>query len=133
MGAGLGRKAIALGVAAALAMAVLPGPAAAKDTDPDPWTGRDKAAHLAAGMLLSGASYALWIERRDGRGWGTLLGVGVGLGAGAGKELADLAGLGHPSAKDFAWTALGTVLGVGLALLIDVAARGVGSHGRPAR
>ena len=97
---------------------------------PDSWTGADKGAHLAAGMLLSGASYAMWVERRDGRGWGALLGVGVGLGAGAGKELADLAGLGNASAKDFAWTALGTVLGVGLSLLIDVAIRGAATPHR---
>jgi uncharacterized protein YfiM (DUF2279 family) len=112
-------------VLSVLLVGAVPRPAGAREADP--WTGPDKSAHLAAGLLLSGASYALWAERRDGRGWGALLGVGVGLGAGAGKELADLAGLGHPSAKDFAWTALGTVLGVGLALLIDVAARGTGA------
>ena len=124
-------RATALALLTALALGTVPRPAVAREADP--WTGPDKSAHLAAGLLLSGASYALWAERRDGRGWGALLGVGVGLGAGAGKELADLAGLGHPSAKDFAWTALGTVLGVGLALLIDVAARGASEPHRATR
>lgn len=117
-----------------VAMVAAGAPARAPARTGDPWVGPDKAAHLAAGMLLSGASYALWIERRDGRGWGTLLGVGVGLGTGALKELGDLAGLGNPSAKDFAWTALGTVLGIGIAVLVDVAARGARTQARaPAR
>lgn len=104
---------------------------AASAREVDSWTGPDKAMHLVAGTLLAGASYGIWIERRDGRGWGALIGAGVGLGAGAAKELADVAGLGHPSAKDFAWTALGTALGLGIAILIDVAVRGASSRRTP--
>ncbi len=53
---------------------------------------------------------------------------GLSLTVGAGKELADLAGLGDPSWRDFAADVLGTILGVGLAWAIDLAVRGVNAR-----
>lgn len=90
----------------------------------DPWFGRDKALHFTATFVLSGAGYALGTGLLDSRDYGTLIGTSLGLGAGAGKELLDLAGMGHASWKDFAWSAAGTAVGLVVTFLIDLAARG---------
>jgi len=98
-------------------------PAAA--ADPDPWFGSDKALHFGVSAAISGGVYAISATQFESRTPPLLLGAGVSLAAGAGKELADLAGAGDPSWKDFAWDAIGTVVGLGVAYSIDLLARGV--------
>jgi putative lipoprotein len=91
----------------------------------DSWTGTDKLLHFGATAALSGAGYGIGVGCCEKRPWALLLGGGIGLGAGAAKELADLAGLGEPSWKDFVWDVAGTAVGLGIALCIDLAVRGL--------
>ncbi len=60
-----------------------------------------------------------------------VFGAGAGILAGAGKELLDLAGFGDPSWRDFAWDVIGTIVGVGLAVAVDVSARGLPGQAYP--
>lgn len=115
--------AAALVAAFVLALALAPRDVRAAP-DPDPWFGRDKALHFGLSMGLSATGYGLGVGSLDGRAWGLLVGGSVGLGAGLLKEAADLAGLGHPSWKDLAWDVAGVAIGLGIALCIDLAARG---------
>jgi putative lipoprotein len=98
--------------------------ALADKPDPDPWFGEDKALHFTACGLISGTAYG--VTSLATRSWPARIGIGAGAGiaAGAGKELLDLAGLGDPSWKDFAWDVFGTAVGVGIAITIDYATRG---------
>jgi putative lipoprotein len=93
----------------------------------DPWTGPDKALHFGLSTALGAGSYglgvALW-DAPDDRWKAALFSLGITLGAGGAKELADLAGLGHPSWRDFTWDVIGAVVGLGLAFTFDVALRG---------
>ena len=89
----------------------------------DRWLGRDKGLHAAASAAIAAAGYAAsspWIERPAGR---AVVGASLALGAGVAKEIWDSQGGGDPSWKDLAWDAIGTAAGVGLALLVDHAAR----------
>ncbi len=89
----------------------------------DRWLGRDKGLHAAASAVIAAAGYAAsapWIERPAGR---AAAGATLALTAGAAKEIWDAGTGGDPSWKDFAWDAIGTAVGVGLALLVDHAAR----------
>jgi putative lipoprotein len=90
----------------------------------DRWLGRDKGLHFAASAVIAAGGYAAstpWIERPAGR---AAVGASLALTAGAGKEIWDAtAGAGDPSWKDFAWDAIGTAVGVGVALLVDRAVR----------
>ncbi len=97
-------------------------------TEPDPWFARDKALHLGVSAVLSSAAYAGGTALFDARGHAMLAATGLSLTVGAGKELADLAGLGDPSWKDFAADVVGTVIGVGLAWALDLALRGINAH-----
>jgi putative lipoprotein len=104
----------------------------ARADDGDPWISRDKAIHFDVSAGIAAAGYgvsAAWLV--DARWKALAIGGGVALGAGATKELLDLAGLGDPSWKDFAWDAIGTVAGLVLAWSIDLALGGV-SRARPA-
>lgn len=95
-----------------------------RDARADEWLGRDKALHFGASAIIAGGAYgvsALVLEPRWAR---VVVSASVGLSVGAAKELYDLAGRGDPSWKDFTWDAIGTVVGVGVALLIDYAVRG---------
>lgn len=116
----LGRAAPAI-----LLVMLLPGAAAGKPPapDPDPWFGPDKQLHFALSTMITGAGYgtsALFTDQIAAR---VALGAGLGLTAGATKELLDLAGLGDPSWKDLAWDAMGTAVGVWIAITLDVATR----------
>jgi putative lipoprotein len=95
---------------------------------PDPWFGKDKALHFTATAVIGAGGYALGAALFEPRYQAMLLGAGAGIVAGAGKELADLAGLGDPSWRDFVWDVVGTVVGVGLAWGIDLAVRGTGKQ-----
>ena len=125
------RREVAPVVAIALAAALLavPGRAAAAE---DAWTGPDKALHFGLSTALAAGTYGLgtlaWPEP-DERWKVALLGAGVTLGAGGAKELADLAGMGTPSWRDFTWDVVGMVVGVGLAFTLDVALRGFPTDG----
>ena len=90
----------------------------------DAWSGRDKALHFTGTCVLAASGYALGTGLLRSRDAGAILGSSVGLGAGALKEIVDLAGAGHPSARDFAWSAAGTAFGLLFGFLIDLAVNG---------
>ncbi|HOU52770.1 MAG TPA: hypothetical protein PLQ97_02455 [Myxococcota bacterium] len=90
----------------------------------DSWAGRDKALHFTGTFVLSASGYALGTGLIRSRDAGAILGASVGLGSGALKELVDLAGAGQPSARDFAWSAAGTAVGLLFGFLIDLAVNG---------
>lgn len=92
--------------------------------DPDPWFGIDKALHFSAGAGLGAGGYTAGALAFDDRWIGVAFGAGLGLVVGASKEAIDATGLGTPSYKDFIWTAVGTVLGVGVSITFDAALRG---------
>ncbi len=84
----------------------------------DPWIGDDKLLHLGATAAISASGYAIGSEL-GGAAPRLILGASLGLAAAGAKELADLAGLGDPSAKDFVWSAAGVAVGLAIAYLID--------------
>jgi putative lipoprotein len=87
----------------------------------DDWWGRDKALHFGVSAGLGAAGYgasSLLFERRLERAAG---GAVFSLTLGAAKELHDLSGSGDASWKDFTWDVAGTAVGVGIALLVDLA------------
>lgn len=90
----------------------------------DPWWGPDKALHFSASAALAGGGYALASPFLDGFAQRAAIGAGLALTAGVSKELIDLAGHGDASFRDLTWDVIGTVVGVGLALSIDLAIRG---------
>ena len=96
----------------------------------DEWWGKDKALHFGVSTGISASVYAFSASFFDARYPPLLLGAGVSLSLGAGKELADLAGFGTPSWKDFAWDVIGTTAGLVLAYGLDLAIFGV-SKDRP--
>lgn len=107
----------------ALLTASLPAFAAPPATDPDPWFGRDKALHFGVSAGIAGAGYGLSALGTDDIRIRIAFGAGAGVVLGAVKELVDLTGVGHASWKDFAWDVIGTVVGVGIAVSIDLAVR----------
>jgi putative lipoprotein len=102
-----------------LFLAVLWAGSADAQVDPDPWFAPDKALHCSVSAGIAGGGYggaALFTEDRRLR---IAIGAGLALTAGIGKELADLAGLGHPSWRDLAWDVAGTGIGLILSWLLD--------------
>jgi putative lipoprotein len=96
-------------------------PLRAHAADPDPWLGPDKALHFGVEAVFARGSYSaasfLWKER-----WKrAAIGGGVAFSAGIAKELYDLTGRGDPSWKDLTWDAIGTGVGIGLSVLLDIA------------
>ena len=83
------------------------------------WLGRDKALHFAVGAGLAAGGYAVGALAFDAREHRIIVGVSVGLLAGAAKEIRDRRTGGHPSWRDFAWTAAGTAAGATTTWLID--------------
>jgi putative lipoprotein len=89
----------------------------------DRWLGRDKGLHAAASAVIAAAGYAAsapWIDAPAGR---AAVGASLALSVGAAKEVWDARTGGDPSWKDFAWDAIGTAVGIGVALLVDHATR----------
>jgi putative lipoprotein len=110
-------------VTAALVTASAPALAAPPFADPDPWLSRDKALHFGVSAGIGGGSYgltALWTDDLRVR---IALGACTGIVVGGLKEIADAAGTGDPSWKDFTWDVIGTAVGVGIALSIDLLVR----------
>ena len=110
--------------AAMLAAAVLTLAPSEAHAQQDPWFGRDKALHFAAGAAIGTGGYVLGTVAFDRRDRGVVVGLALGLGTGAAKELRDRRSTGHASWRDFAWTAAGTTVGVTAAWLIDRARHG---------
>jgi putative lipoprotein len=109
--------------AAVLAFAALLRAGPARAQDPDPWLGKDKLLHFGASAVIAGGAYGVGTTFIRPR-WGALVfGGGVSLAAGTTKELLDMAGLGSPSWRDFAWDVLGTITGLGIAWGIDLLVR----------
>jgi putative lipoprotein len=90
--------------------------------DPDPWWGPDKALHFGATAVVAAGGYAGGALVFDDYLRAAALGSGLALGAGIAKEMLDLAGLGHPSWRDFTWDVIGVAAGIGVALSIHLAA-----------
>ena len=112
---------------AALLIASTPALAAPPSVDPDPWFGRDKALHFGVSAGVAGAGYGLSALGTPDIRIRIAFGAGAGVVVGAMKELIDLTGVGDPSWKDFAWDVIGTVVGVGIAVSIDLAVRSLQS------
>jgi len=96
----------------------------------DEWFGSDKALHFGVSVALSGGGYAAASLVWDKKWERATAGAAFSLTLGAGKELYDLSGHGDASWKDFTWDVIGTAVGTGIALLVDVAISG-SSHVEP--
>jgi putative lipoprotein len=104
---------------ALLAGALLSANATADDTDR--WLGPDKALHFGVSAGLAAGGYGISTLVLEQPWQRALAGGSFSLALGGGKELYDLSGHGDPSWKDFTWDALGTAVGLGIALLVDAA------------
>jgi uncharacterized protein YfiM (DUF2279 family) len=103
-------------------------------SDADPWLARDKALHFDATAGIASVTYAVsagWLV--DARWKALVVGGSVAMAAGVAKEVVDASHVfgGDPSWKDFAWDAIGTVVGLALAWGIDLLLGGVSTE-RPA-
>ncbi|APR87325.1 Putative lipoprotein [Minicystis rosea] len=121
--ASLAARAFAPAVAAAVLSASTPALAVPPMADPDPWLSRDKALHFGVSVGVAGTGYGLSALGTDDIRIRIAFGAGAGILVGAAKELIDLTGAGDPSWKDFAWDVVGTLVGVGIAVSIDLAVR----------
>jgi uncharacterized protein YfiM (DUF2279 family) len=107
---------------------VLTATSVARADDADPWIARDKAFHFDVSAGIAAVAYAGSAAYLVDARWKALaIGGGVTIAIGGGKELLDLAGLGDPSWKDFAWDAIGTVAGLAIAWGVDMLLGGVSS------
>jgi putative lipoprotein len=104
-------------VAPLLALTLLSSTASAAD----PWLGRDKLAHFGASAVIAGIGYGASMIGTNDLRLRIAFGVGAGVLVGGAKEMVDMAGFGDPSWKDFTWDIAGTVVGVGIALSLDLA------------
>jgi putative lipoprotein len=86
----------------------------------DEWWAEDKALHFGVSAGLGAGGYALASLHWDRPWQRALVGATFSLSLGAAKELWDLSGHGDPSWKDLAWDGIGTSVGVGLALGVDL-------------
>ena len=116
-------RAFAPAVAAAMLSASTPALAVPPVADPDPWFSKDKALHFGISAGIAGTGYGLSAIGTDDIRIRIAFGAGAGILVGAAKELIDLTGAGDPSWKDFAWDVIGTVVGVGIAVSIDLTIR----------
>jgi putative lipoprotein len=91
----------------------------AQTRDPDPWLGPDKALHFSVSVGITGLGYTATAFLTDDVRLRLLGGGALSLIAGAAKELADLAGFGTPSWKDFTWDVIGTATGLLASWLLD--------------
>ena len=89
----------------------------------DPWLGPDKAKHFGASAIIASGAYGASAPLTSSRTARAIVGGTVAFAAGLAKEGWDLAGHGDPSFRDLTWDAIGTGVGVALALVIDLAVR----------
>lgn len=120
----MARSTVRVSAVCALVASVVFAPAVRAE-DADPWLGRDKALHFAASAGLAAGGYTAGVMAFDARYEALVAGGGLALAAGTAKEVADLAGWGHASWRDFTWDVIGTALGLGLTWGLDLAIRGV--------
>jgi putative lipoprotein len=104
---------------AVLLVLLLLAPAAQAQAQGDDWWGRDKALHFSVSAVIATGGYGGAALVTEDRRWRLLTGGGLAIAAGAGKELADAAGFGDASWKDFTWDLIGAATGVGVAWLVD--------------
>jgi putative lipoprotein len=93
----------------------------------DDWFGADKFLHFGVSAALAGGGYAASALVFDRKWERATTGAVFSLTLGATKEFYDLAGHGDASWKDFTWDVVGTAVGTGIALLVDVAVSGKNS------
>jgi uncharacterized protein YfiM (DUF2279 family) len=93
--------------------------ALAAQPERDPWIATDKALHLSAAAVISASGYAFGAEISEHAAPRFLVGAALGIAASAAKEVADVAGLGRPSWRDFAWSAAGAGVGLLVAWAIE--------------
>lgn len=91
--------------------------------DPDPWLAPDKALHFGVAAAITGGGYGLCSLVADDMTSRAIVGVGLSVGAISFKEALDAAGFGTPSVKDIAWGFIGTAVGLGISISIDLAVR----------
>lgn len=113
------RVSIAIALCAAFSLSA----AHVRARDDDPWFGQDKALHVGVSTGLAAGGYAASALVFDPPWQRALVAAGFTLSLGAGKELYDATGHGDPSWRDFTWDVIGCAVGVGVALLIDLALR----------
>ena len=116
-------------VGALALLAILLAAAPAQAAQEDPWWGQDKALHFGVSAGLGAGGYGLSSLVLEPRWQRATAGAGFSLSLGIGKEVYDAAYGGDPSWKDLTWDVIGTAVGVGVALLIDVAIGTRGSSG----
>jgi putative lipoprotein len=85
----------------------------------NPWLGPDKAAHFLLSAGLASSGYAFGARHVEDRWACALIGGGIALAAGGAKELADWGRGGSVSPHDLAWDAMGAVVGLVVAFLVD--------------
>ncbi len=86
----------------------------------DEWLGDDKPKHaLISGTLAGGVSLVTLTQTRS-RFTPYVVGGGLALGLGVAKEGWDAAGHGTASYRDLTWDVLGTAIGLGLTLAVDL-------------
>ena len=90
----------------------------------DPWWGHDKALHLSISTGMGAIGYGTLRLVGTNRTTSWVAGVGASVTVGAGKEIADMAGMGDPSWRDFTWDLIGSVVGATIAWSIDLAING---------
>jgi putative lipoprotein len=105
-------------LALSLALLAVARPARAESDD---WFGRDKWLHFGVSAGLAGGGYAASTLALEERWQRAAAGASLALTLGAAKELYDLSGAGDASWRDLSWDVAGTIVGVGLAWLLDLA------------
>lgn len=117
-----GRRAAFVGFVGFAAFACLLSPGSARATD-DPWFGRDKQKHFGASAIIAAGGYGAAAPFTESMTTRAIVGGSLAFTAGLAKEAWDLAGHGQPSWRDLTWDAVGTTVGVAVALAIDVVVR----------
>lgn len=92
-------------------------------TEKDPWFGPDKWLHFGVSAALAGGGYAASTLVLDQPWQRAVAGASFSLTIGGAKELYDMSSGGDASYRDFTWDIVGTAVGVGVALVVDLALR----------
>lgn len=117
--------------AVVLASFLVAWPAQAQAPSEDPWLGPDKTLHFSVSAVISSSGYGVAAALEQDRPLRLVVGGALGVSAGVAKELADLAGLGHPSWRDLTWDLMGVATGLLLGFAIDVLLAELAGVGEP--